>query len=115
MDFAQNDNVEGPELDAQFDDGGTAATFILRGFGNRFDVRMFLQILAKGFAQNSHSAAMHHADARQSGKKSAVNEAFDLPSGVVDGLADNVDLGRNALAFVVERDGDATGPRRFHR
>ena len=65
---------------------------------------MLLQELAQSLAQNTHAAAVDDADARQSGEESAVYESFDFAGGVVDGLADDVDLAGNVRVFSFERD-----------
>ena len=44
-----------------------AAALILRRLGYRLHVRMLLQGLAQGFAQDAHAAAVDYAYARQSG------------------------------------------------
>jgi hypothetical protein len=53
---------------------------------------MLLQELAKGFAEDSHAAAVDNADAGESGEEGAVYEFFDFAGSVVDGLADYVDF-----------------------
>src|SRR5579863_5690361 len=80
-------------------------------------MRMLLQHLAQRFAQDAHAAAVHDADARQAGEEGAVDETFDFAAGLVDGLADDVDLaGRvRALALVIQRHGDSAGASRFYR
>ena len=64
---------------------------------------MLLQELAQGFAEDAHAAAVDDADARESGEEGAVDKFFDFAGGVVDGVADNVDLGGDvgAFAFIV--------------
>ena len=53
---------------------------------------MLLQELAKGFAEDSHAAAVDYAHARQSGKERTVYEFFHFAGSIVDGLADYVDF-----------------------
>jgi hypothetical protein len=53
---------------------------------------MLLQKLAKGFAEDSHAAAVDYADAGESGEEGAVDELFDFAGCVIDRLADYVDF-----------------------
>ena len=69
-----------------------ASAFILRGLSHRFNMRMRLQGLAQGFAEDTHAAAVDDADTRQAGEKSAVDELFDFAGGVVHVVANDVDL-----------------------
>jgi len=89
-------------LNAEFHDRRTAAAFILRRLGDGGDVRMLLQHLAQGFAQDAHAAAVDDADAWQSGEEGAVDEFLDFTGSVVDGLSDNVDFAGDAGGFAVE-------------
>ena len=61
---------------------------------------MLLQQLAQGFAEDAHAAAVDDADAREPGEEGAVDKFFDFAAGLIDGLADNVDLGGGSGAFV---------------
>ena len=90
--------------DSEVDQRRTAAAFVLRCFFHRLDVRVLLQELTQSLAQNTHAAAVHDADTRQPGEESAVYESFDVAGGVVDGLADDVDLAGNIRVFSFERD-----------
>ena len=76
---------------------------------------MLLQQLAEGFAQDAHAAAVDYADARESGEKCAVDELFYFAAGLVDGLADDVDLAGRIGAFVFERHGNPASTRRRYR
>lgn len=87
----------------------------MRGFGYGFDVGMLLEGLAQGFAEDAHAAAVDDADARESGEESAVDEFFDFARGVVDGVADDVDLRGRGLRFVFEGDGDSALAGGLHR
>ena len=53
---------------------------------------MLLQELAKGFAEDSHAAAVDYADAGQSGEEGAVYKSFHFAGSVVNRLADYVDF-----------------------
>lgn len=52
------------QSDSQFDYRGAASAFVLRGLGDGRDVGMLLQHLAESFAQDSHAAAVDHANPR---------------------------------------------------
>src|SRR5438094_888507 len=80
------------------------SALVLRRLGDRLNMWMPLQDLAQRFAQDAHAAAMNYAHARHSGEECAVHESFDFARGVVHGAPDDVDLGRNALAFALQRD-----------
>src|SRR5208282_5742382 len=67
--------------------------FILRGFGDRGHVRMFLQVLAQRLPKNTHAAAVHDSDASEAGKESTVQKFFYTGRGLVHVLANDVDLG----------------------
>ena len=88
----RGDIIFSTALDVKFHQGRPAAAFVLRGFDDRRDVGMLLQHLAQSFAEDAHAAAVNHADARKPGEESAVDELFDFAAGLVDGLADHVDL-----------------------
>ena len=79
-------------LDAKFHDRSPAASLVLRGFGDGDDVRMLLKVLAEGFAQDAHPAAVDDANTRQSGKESAVDKFFDFGGGFVDGASNDIDF-----------------------
>ena len=49
---------------------------------------MLLQILPERFAQNTHAAAVNHADAWESCQKGAVEEFFDFRGGLIHCAAD---------------------------
>jgi len=51
-------------LDPQLDHRGSAAPLVERWFRNGLHVRVLLQILAQGFAQDAHAAAMDDAHPR---------------------------------------------------
>ena len=55
-----------PELDShsQLHHRRPGPAFILGRLRDRFYMRMLLQVLAQGLAQDAHAAAMHHAHAR---------------------------------------------------
>src|SRR5437868_9931093 len=78
---------------------------------------MLLQILAEGFAQNAHAAAVDDSYSRHPGQKGAVYEPFDFAGGVVDGLSDYVDFGWGvqATGVVLQRDIDAPSASGLHR
>ena len=76
---------------------------------------MLLQQLAKGFAEDSHTAAVDYADAGQACQEGAVDESFYIARSVVDGLADYVDFCGDVRVFIFQRDRDAAGAGRFHR
>src|SRR2546427_3421893 len=80
------------------------SALVLRRLGDRLNMWMLLQELAQRFAQDAHAAAVNYAHARHSGEECAVHESFDFARGVVHGAPDDVDLGRNALAFALQRD-----------
>ena len=63
---------------------------------------MRLQVLAQGFAEDSHAGAVDDADVGESGKEGAVEEVFDFGGGLVDVAADDVDLGGGSGVFVAE-------------
>ena len=86
-------------LHPQLHHRGSAPAFILRRFGYRFHMRVILQILPQRLPQDSHAAAVHYAHSRQAGQKRAVYEFFNLPRGIVDGAADDVDLRRYVRVF----------------
>ena len=79
-----------------------AATLILRRLGYRLHVRMLLQRLPQGFAQDAHAAAMDHTDSRQAGEEGVVDKFFYGARRVVDVEADDIDLRGCVLAFVFE-------------
>ena len=72
---------------------------------------MLLQILAQGFAEDAHAAAVDDAYSRHAGQERAVDEFLDFAGGFVHSAADDVDFGgRGGVAdFVLQLDGDATG------
>ena len=53
---------------------------------------MLLQQVTKGFAEDSHAAAVDYADAGKTGEEGAVHEFFNFAGGIVDRLADDVDF-----------------------
>src|ERR1051325_6139055 len=75
--------------DLQVDDGGAGAAFVLRRLGDGGDMRMALQELTQRLAEDAHARAVHNADARQAGKKRAIDELVDAARGVVDVFADH--------------------------
>ena len=70
---------------------------------------MLLQVLAQGFAQDAHTAAVNYADAGESGQEGTVDEFLDFGGGVVDGTSDDVDFVGDGLGFGFERHRDAAG------
>jgi hypothetical protein len=78
--------------DSEFDHRGPASAFVLWGLGNRGDMRMLLEVLAEGFAENAHAAAMDDADAGKSCEEGTVDELLDFACGFVDGAADHVNF-----------------------
>ena len=78
--------------DSQLDYRCAASAFVLRGLGHGDYVRVLLQELAEGFAEDAHAAAVNDADARESGEEGAVDELFDLGGGFVDVAANDVDF-----------------------
>src|SRR5579872_1685302 len=95
--------------DPQVHHCSSAATLVLGRLGHGLDMRMLLQGLTEGFAEDAHTAAVDYADAGQSGEEGAVDEFLHFASGVVDVVADDVELRGNILVFVGDGDGDATG------
>src|SRR5579872_711574 len=81
--------------DPQVHHCGSAATLLLRRLGHRLHVRMLLQGLTQGFAEDAHAAAVDYADSGQSGQEGAVDEFLDFAGGVVDGVADDVEFRRD--------------------
>ena len=77
---------------SQLHHGRSAAAFVLWWFGYRLYVRVLLQGLAQGFAEDAHAAAVDNAHAGQSGEESVVDEFFHFAGGVVDVAADDVDF-----------------------
>ena len=88
---------------------------MLRRLADSCNMRMFLQELAEGSAEDSHPAAMDDAHARQPGQKSPVNKFFDFGGRVIDGLADDVDLARRAGIIFFEGHRDPTLTGRLYR
>src|ERR1044071_6845282 len=72
---------------------------------------MFLQVLAQGFTENSHAAAVDDTHARKAGEKCSVDEFFYRAGCLVHVAADHVQLCRRAGIFF-ERYGDAAGAGR---
>ena len=72
-------------------------------------MRMLLQILAQGFAQNAHAAPVDDAHPRHAGEKRAVDEFFDFAGGFVNRAPDDVDFGGRVegARFVLQLHGDA--------
>src|SRR5215469_13352703 len=102
-------------LHPQFRHGCSRPTFILWRFDDRLHVRMLLEVPAEGLAQDPHSAAMNNSHARQAGQESAIEELFHLASGVIHVVADDIDLGRNIVGRVGERNRYAFGARSTNR
>ena len=50
---------------------------------------LLLQKLAKGFAEDSHAAAVDYADAGKTGEEGAVHEFLNFAGSIVDRLADD--------------------------
>src|SRR6266478_6651377 len=96
--------------------GGPTPTFVLWRLRDRRHVRVLLQVLAQGLAQNAHAAAVDNAYFRHPCQEGAVYEFFDLAGGVVDVLADDVDFGGcvQVAGVVFERDFDAASTGRLH-
>src|SRR5438552_12424443 len=76
----------------QLHHGCAGAAFILRRLGDGRHLRMLLEILAQGFAQHAHAAAVDDAHARQPGEKGTVEEFFYATGGLIHIFADDVDL-----------------------
>ena len=93
-------------LRPQLDYRRAAAAFVLRRLGDSRDMRMAFQKLPQGLAQNSHAAAVHHAQPNGTGQERAIDELLDGLCGLVDCLADDVDLGRNAVVLARQRNVD---------
>jgi hypothetical protein len=55
-------------------------------------VRVLLQRLPQGFAQDAHAAAVDYADSGQSGEEGAVDELFDFAGSVVDVVTNYIDF-----------------------
>jgi hypothetical protein len=109
QDSATEIRVKGDGSDAKFDDGGSAAAFVLRRLGDGNDVGVVLQEAAKGFAEDAHAAAVYDADAGKAGEEGAVEKLLNFAGGLIDIAADDVDFGGDAGVFALERDGDAVG------
>src|SRR5271169_573511 len=92
-------------LGSQFDFRRAAATFILGRLGDFGYMRMLLQELPQRFAQDSHAAAMHDPHSHRSRQECVVHKLLHRPRGFIDGLADDVDLGRYCV--VLARQGHA--------
>src|SRR5271157_5410698 len=103
--------------DPQLDYGRSTSALVDRRFGDRLHMRMLLQILAQGFAEDAHATAVNDAHPRHSGQESAIYEFLDFAGGFVHSAADDVDFGGHveAARFVLQRDADAAGARRLHR
>ena len=95
--------------DSQLHHSRSAAAFIVWRLCHCGYVRVLLEHLAEGFAEDAHAAAVDDADAREAGEEGAVDESFDFAAGLVDGLSDDVDFHGDVGAFVGEGDGDAAG------
>ena len=76
---------------------------------------MLLQQLAKGFAEDTHTAPVNHTDARQARQECAVYKFLHHRRGFVDGLTDHVDLAGDVRTFVFKRDGNSTSAGSFQR
>jgi hypothetical protein len=63
---------------------------------------MLLQGLAQGFAEDAHATAVDDTDAGEAGEECVVDKFFYGAGGVVDGVADDVDLRGGDLAFVLQ-------------
>jgi len=53
-----------PGSDIELDYRGSASAFVLRGLNDRSDVRVLLEHLAQGFAEDAHATAVDDANAR---------------------------------------------------
>src|SRR5579864_3296723 len=78
-------------------------------------MRMLLQELPQGLAQNAHAAAVDDSHSRPSRQESPVNKFLHLARGVVYSVPDDVDLRRDVFALAFEGDGNAASTRSFHR
>src|SRR5439155_17230967 len=72
---------------------------------------MLLQILAQGFAQDSHAAAVDYAHAGESCQECAIDELLDFAGGVVHSSSDHVDLGGSARALFFQGYRKSARPR----
>src|SRR5579875_4054412 len=96
----------------QLDFGGALAALVVRGFGDRGDVRMVAEVFAQGAAQDAHACAVHDADARQASQEGAVEEALYFVVGLVSGAADDVDLRGHVVGLDDGGDGDSAAAAR---
>ena len=77
---------------AEFDEGGALAALVEGGFGDGGDVRVALEVVAEGAAENAHARAVDDADAGETGEEGLVDVALDFGLGFVRCAADDVEL-----------------------
>ncbi len=77
---------------SQFNLSGALSALILRWFGDGGDVGVTAEVFAEGASEDAHASAVNDADARETGKEGAVEEAFDFGLGLIRGAADDIYL-----------------------
>jgi len=100
---------------------GPAPALVLRRLGYFLYVRVLLQCLAQGFAEDAHAAAVDHAHPRQSGKEGVVDKLFYGAGGVVGtgakacAISITIAIRSRPQAQEAARAGTGSTARRFRR